>query len=261
MKFWIYTLSVLVVICSCSKPEENFTKIPSEFTAAIDEDINSNGEHLLWLELSSTNSQYCPDDSLVYQSSVINNIVTIELADSYKSNDCIQRNYFLKSRINIPQFTDSLQIDLQLGSSSLIHFTVFNFKNYYTIVINSGNGLREKYEKTYKIPQNILWGYAYPLSIGPTSDITIKNFKKDIENELNIVWLPKGYYTYFSVLDYNVLQLNENPGIAGSILNFYYSHNKSEDELKNYFNELTSKYVGLVGFKINSGSGQEYSSY
>lgn len=251
---------LLALLSSCSKPEENFIKIPSEFTITIQEEIKPTGLREKWIQLSSLNSFYCLDDSLVYNTSSGLNSISIEILDSYKANDCIQKVYFLKSRIKLPDFTDSLQLQLSLGSASIINCSFYNYKNYYTIQINDGTGLIKKYDKTYKIPENLIWGYAYPKSLGPNGNNALLNFNKDIEIHCNNYHLPKGYYTYFSVLEGNVLQLNENPGIAFTYVNFYYSHNKTELQLIEFFNELASKYIDLVGYKINSGYGLEFKS-
>lgn len=259
MKYFSF-LIILTLLSSCSKPEENFIKIPSEFSINIQEEIQSSGMREVWLELSSLNAQYCQDDSLVYNTSIDSLSVFIEILDSYKANDCSQKNYYLNSRIKLPEFTDSLHIQLSLGSASTIHCTVYSFKNYYTIEINEGKGLIKKYEKTYKIPQNLIWGFAYPKSIGPNGENAMINFKKDIEFDCNNYHLPKGYYTYFSVEDNNVLILSESPGIAGNYLNFYFSHSKTKEELIAFFDLLASEYVDLVGYKVTSGFGIEFKS-
>lgn len=259
MKYYTF-LFLLLALISCSKPEENFIKIPSEFEVSLEEEITNLSSRVLWLELSSMNNEYCPNDSLVYNVSSNINTLSINITSSYRANDCYQKNNNLKTRIQLPNFTDSLQIELNLSTASLINFTVFNNKNDYNIAINQGTGLTKKHPKTFKIPTNLIWGYAYPKSVGPASEVLMVNFKKDIEFDCDLRHLSKGYYSYFSILENNVLVLNENPGIAGNYLNFYYTHYKSEDQLIQFFDNLGSKYVDLVGYKINSGFGKEFKS-
>jgi hypothetical protein len=253
---------LLLLLASCSKPEENFIKIPSEFNAVVQEEIMPNGERNLWLELSSMNSDYCEEDTLVYNGIQKDGYYSIEIFDSYKATDCLYRNYNLKSRIILPKFTDTLSIRVNLGTASTINCTIHNNKNDLRIEITDGIGLINKYPKTYKIPYNLLWGFAYPKSYGSNSELLMANFQKDIENDCPPTkHLEKGYYSYFTISDYNVLILNENTGITGNSTNFYYIHDKSEIELIEYFSTLASKYVDLVGYKITTGSGKEFNSY
>ncbi len=251
---------VLFVISSCSKPEESFIKIPSEFYISIEEQIVPNGKRQVWLELSSTISQYCQEDSLVYNYDPRGLKVRIELLDTYKSEHCGVRIHPLKSRFLLPDFSSHLDLDISLGSSFLIDCIVLNNKADYSIQLIENKGLILKHEKTHKIPENLIWGYAYQKSFGTSNEVIMNNFKRDIEYDCKTDRLPKGYYSYFSILDNNILVLNENPGIAGKYLKFYYPHTKSNEELTALFNKLASTYVDLIGYQINSGSGLEFKS-
>lgn len=257
---YLFIVFTLVLHFTCSKPEETYIKIPSQFTATIQESILVNGDRDLYLELSSMNSDYCPFDSLNYQTSVDSNVLYIAISDSYKSNDCFQRNSYLKSRIKLPVFHDSLNIQIVLGSASVIHSSAYIKKNYYHVEIFEGTGLIKKpgIDRTYQIPSNLIWGYAYPISSG--NEVLMTNFERDIAFECNTGYLPKGYYSYFTILDNNVLKLTENPGIAGYLKNFYFPHSKSDQELIQFFESLAFKYSGLVGYEINSGSGKQFKS-
>ncbi len=257
---YIIALVLPLLIGSCSKPEENFIKIPSEFLINVQEEIISDGSRKIWLELSSIQAQYCQDDSLVYNQHQVLSEFNIEILDTYKANHCISRIFPLKSKILLPDFDSTLTLHIFLGSSSVITCAIQNNPDNYTFELVNGTGLILKHNKTFKIPLNLIWGYAYQKSFGPTSEILMSNFKKDIEYDCRTDRMPKGFYSYFSILDNNVLVLNENPGIAGNYLKFYYTHNKTNASLVEFFNGLAAKYVDLVGYKINSGAGHEFKS-
>ncbi len=260
MKYFIYLFS-LIILCSCSKPEENFIKIPSQFSVSVQEEIRSQSPTRgLVLELKSMKASYCAEDSLIHSSSYSGDLLTVSISETYKEYDCIQAAYYLKSRIPIPEFQDSIHIQIQLGASAVVNCTIFNYPTYYSIQINNGTGLVNTYEKTYKIPYNMIWGYVYPKSLNEDGQLLMNSFLRDIEFDCSAGRLQQGYYSYFSIVDKDVLVLNENLSIAGIYQNFYHPHEKSEEDLIKLFNSLASKYVNLVGYKINTGSGLEFKS-
>ncbi|HEX5626024.1 MAG TPA: hypothetical protein VFX48_08410 [Saprospiraceae bacterium] len=258
MRLFIVLLGISL-LAACTKPEENYIKIPSEFSAVLHEQLQTdNNRRNLYLELSSLDAKYCLYDSLVYNQTLINQNFSIEILDSYHSNNCLQRKHYLKSRILLPEFSDSLNIQIELGAASIIAGTIYKTARSYTLDIRQGTGLTSKHNSTLRIPENLLWGYAYPKSIDPTTETLMNNFRLDIEFDCNNFRLPPGFYSYFSILDDHRLVFEENPGIAGKILVFYYTHTKSEVELDLFFSQLAAQYANLVGYQINSGTGKEF---
>lgn len=104
MRFLIL-VTALLIFSACTKLEENFIIIPSEFTIAVYESIKIDGTRDLQLELSSLIANYCQEDSLIYKTNYDSSFYSIQILDSYKANNCSQKNYFLKSNIAIPYFT------------------------------------------------------------------------------------------------------------------------------------------------------------
>ncbi|MBK9108118.1 MAG: hypothetical protein IPM92_06965 [Saprospiraceae bacterium] len=254
-------LIVVILLNACSKPEENYIKIPSEFYAIIQEEVLPGGTRQLFLELSSITSQYCQSDSLVYHSTVNANEIQIEVLDSYKANDCFQKQFPLKSRIALPTFTDTLNILIELGNASLIKAQIYSAPKEYLMTISEGQGLQLKYPQTYKIPNNLVWGFVYPIGSDPTNEIMLQNFIKDLEFDCYTNWLPKGYYSYFDIKDNNTVVLTYNPGFVGSYRNFYYTHKWSDLEMQNFFQNLSTKYSNLIGYNVISGNGFHFSSH
>lgn len=252
---------ILFTLGSCSKPEENYIKIPSEFHATIQEQINTNGSRNLFLEISSITALYYQSDSLVYNSTVTGNVVQIEVLDSYKANDCLQKVFNLKSRIALPAFTDTLNIFIELGNASIIKAQLSSTPKEYNLTILEGQGLQLKYPGTLKIPQNLVWGFAYPIGSYPTNEIMLQNFIKDLEFDCYTNWLPQGYYSYFLIHDNNNVVLTYNPGFPGSFRNFYYTHKWSDPEMLAFFLNLSNKYSNLIGYNVISGNGLRFGSH
>ncbi|MBK8955738.1 MAG: hypothetical protein IPM34_09290 [Saprospiraceae bacterium] len=250
-----------LVMMGCTKPEENFVKIPSEFYATLQEEILENGNRELYLELSSINSAYCQSDSLVYEITSGDNAVQIKIFDSYKANDCIQKVFELKSRIALPSFSDTLNISIELGDASHIKALLHETPKEYVLDIVEGQGLQLKYPWTFKVPQNLVWGYVYPIGSDPTNEIMLQNFIKDLEFDCYTNWLPKGYYSYFIIKENNQVFLTYNPGFAGTYRNFYYTHKWNDTEMENFFKNISTKYSNLVGYNVISGNGYRFSSH
>lgn len=254
-------LLILNFLISCSKPEENFIKIPSEFSVSIVEQIEANKNRHLYLEIASLTSTYCQDDTLVYNETLDSFSLNIEILDTYKANSCYERKYLLSSFIPLPVFSDSLDVTVSLGSASVIKCRVYIWDKSYQIVILGGTGLNNTYQQTFKIPTNLIWGYAYPKSKEPTSESLMNSFKKEVEFDCLTHRLDPGFYSYFTITDNNLILLKTDPGIAGNYIKFYYFHSKTNDELDLLFSDLAEKYNNLVGYKINLGSGKEYHAY
>lgn len=251
---------VLLFAFACSKPEENFIKIPSEFHATIQERITADSTRSLFLEISSIHPVYCQSDSLVYTTVREDNQVSILILDSYKANDCIQKIYPLKSTISLPQFVDTLHIQIALGKASSIYGILTQNAKSYNLEILSGSGLQLKFPFTYKIPKNLVWGYAYPIGNEMINQIMLQNFIKDIEFDCYTNWLPTGYYSYFQIKENNSVILTDNPGFAGQFRNFYYTHAWSLQEMEAFFRSQSSKYSNLVGYKVTTGCGAQFLS-
>lgn len=260
MMFYRLFIGLSILAFSCSKPEENFIKIPSEFYATIQERILSDATRLIYLEVSSIHPLYCQSDSLVYNTTIVGHQANIEILDSYKANDCIQKIYPLKSTIPLPAFSDSLFVEIALGKASVISAVLTKNDLSYNLSILSGTGLQLKYPFTYKIPKTLVWGYAYPFGSDMTSQIMLQNFIKEIEFDCYTNWLPEGYYSNFQIKANNQVILTDNPGFAGNFKNFYYIHKWSQKQMEDFFQGLSSKYSNLVGFKVSSGCGFQYLS-
>lgn len=252
---------ILSFLVSCSKPEENFIKIPSEFSVSIVEQIQPSEIRHLYLEIASLTSTYCQEDTLVYNETLDSFSLNIEILDTYKANSCYERKYALSSLIPLPVFLDSLDILVSLGSASVIKCRVYILDKQYQIVILEGTGLNNTYQQTFKIPNNLIWGYAYPKSKEPTSESLMNSFKKEVEFDCLTHRLDPGFYSYFTITDNNSILFKADPGIAGNYIKLYYFHSKTNAELDLFFSDLADKYFNLVGYKINIGSGKEYHAY
>lgn len=257
----ILALIIFILISlACSKPEENFVRIPSEFYASVFETIKTNGERSLHLELSSKDKSYCESDSLIISKVESHQGVHIEILESYKANSCITRNFALNSVIDLPDFTDTLNLTLVLGSASTIRCMLVKLEKEYKFIIVEGSGITGLYEQTFKISDNLLWGYAYPIATDPTCESMMNNLVKAIEFDCSTNWLKEGFYSYFLVGQSNHIEFRVNPGIAGNHKKFYYTHNWSEEQMTEFFQQLSSDYANLVGFRIQTGSGKEFIS-
>ncbi|MBK8449871.1 MAG: hypothetical protein IPL42_07530 [Saprospiraceae bacterium] len=256
LKFIVF----LFILGACSKPEENFIKIPSEFTVALQEQIQIDGNRILNLEFASLVNNYCPEDTMIYNSRVDSSQFRIQILDSYKANLCIHRKNYLKSIIPLPDIKDSLDVIISLGNASTINMRVYIHPKSYRLELIHGTGLTKKFDETKRLPKNIIWGYAYPKSTDPTSETLLNNFRKDIEFDCSTNRLEPGYYSYLTVQNNYSIILSDNPGIVGNSFNFYYFHYKSDVELVDFFTKISSTYSNLIGYKINSGSGKEFKS-
>ncbi len=255
-----YLFWLACILASCSKPEENIIRIPSEFFISIREHITYPGVRSLYLDLSSIQSKYCTQDSLVYKLQRTGNTLNITVFDSYKTSGCLTQLDPLDGQIPLPSFTDSLYLNIRLGSASEIKACITEDSKKYLFNIIQGKGLISKYEQTYKIPDKLLWGYAYPVAVDPICESMIHNLVKEIEFECSTNWLPEGYYSSFSIEENNALIFSEHPSVAGKLLNFYFTHSWSEDEMNDFFQKLSLKYSKLVGFTIHTGTGKVYIS-
>jgi hypothetical protein len=206
------------------------------------------------------NTAYCEEDTLSYLIIPSGDILSIEISDSYQPHTCFQKTSFLKTRILLPQFNDSLPLKLNLGSASIIQFTVFKNSSDYNIEINNGIGLINKFEKTERIPDNLIWGYAYPKILGAEGTLRMNDFIREVQGYCYTARLSPGFYSYFTLSDKNELILNENPGITGNFSNFFYLNFEPKESLQQYFDNLASKYYNLVGYKITTGTGKEFKS-
>jgi len=249
------------ILISCSKPEENFIKIPSEFSVSVVEQIQNTSSRNLYLELASLTSSYCQDDTLVYNIVQDSLEFRVEILDTYKANSCSERKFLLRSLIPLPDFADSLEVLVSLGSASSIRCRVYILEKQYQLVILQGTGLNNKYQQTFKIPKNLIWGFAYPKSKEPTSESLMNSFKKEVEFDCLTHRLDPGFYSYFTITDNNAMIFKADPGIAGTLIKFYYFHSKTDGELDVFFNDLAVKYINLVGYRIYTGSGKEYHAF
>lgn len=212
------------------------------------------------MELSSKDKSYCESDSLIISTHESNQGIHIEILESYKANSCITRNFALNSVIELPDFEDTMRLTLVLGSASTIHCMVVKLEKEYKFIIVNGSGITSLYEQTFKIPENLIWGYAYPIATDPTCESMMNNLVKAIEFDCNTNWLNPGFYSYFLVGQSNHIEFRINPGIAGNHKKFYYTHQWSEQQMEEFFRHLSSDYAHLVGFKIQSGTGKEFIS-
>ncbi len=260
LRFLCYC-SFLCLLFGCSKPEENNINIPSEFSVSIVEQIPSLSTRQSFLEIASLTNSYCQEDTLIYNERKDSLHYQIDILNTYKANNCQDRKYFLRSLIALPDIVDSLDINVSLGSASLIKLRVYNDEKIFRIIILEGTGLKNKYSQTYKIPTNLIWGYAYPKSKEPTSETLMNSFRKDVEFDCQTHRLIPGFYSYFTITDSNILIYKDDPSIVGNYIIFYYFHSKSSHELDVFFNDLAEKYINLVGYQIYSGDGKQYKAY
>lgn len=256
----VFYVSLYFLLTSCSKPEENFVRIPSEFYASVFETINHDGNRKLHLELSSKDKSYCESDSLIINSYETSNDLHIEILESFKASSCITRSFALKSVIDLPEFFDTLELTLVLGSASTMKCMIIKNEKEYRFIIVDGSGISSLYDQTHKISENLLWGYAYPIATDPTCESMMNNLVKAIEFDCSTNWLSAGFYSYFVVHSGNQIEFRLNPGIAGSHRKFYYSHKWTDSQMTAFFKKLSSDYTNLVGFRIQTGNGKEFIS-
>ncbi len=242
----------------CSKPEENFIRIPSEFQATVTESIHKDGSRSLYLELASISSNYCLGDSLVYNTTTTGADFNVSILESFKANECPSKRFPLDCRIPLEGFTDSMFLHIAFGKATTAMLLLTVDHEVYTLELIDGTGLKLKNFQTRKIPDKLLWGYAYMKSTDPANEQLLAKLIKEIEFDCSTHWLPEGFYSYFYLGSGNAITWVEDPGLAGGYRNFYYSYTWNEMELDQFFHSLAESYERLIGFHIRTSDGKVF---
>lgn len=256
--FHCFAFGLMWVFLGCTKPEENFIRIPSEFQVSVAEAVLEDGSRSLYLDLASISATYCLGDSLVYNTASNGFDFNVSVLESFKANECLSKRFSLDCRIQLKGFSDSMVLHIAFGKATTALLLLTDNRDFYKLELIDGTGLTLKTPQTRKIPDKLLWGYAYVKSTDPANEQLLTKLVKEIEYDCTTHWLPEGFYSYFYLGAGNSITWVEDPGLAGGYRNFYYSYSWNEVELDQFFHSLAESYERLIGFHIWTSDGKVF---
>lgn len=210
-----------------------------------------------YLKLETFETFGCTDDTVSVQTQFDNQTLKIILGEKPINNPCNFGRAPLVNKILLPSDLQSLSIQFVLAGNIISHGTIHETDDKYELRIEANKGIEIKHGETKKMKEQLIWGYVYPKSIDLANQLLAENFRLTIEESSINKNLEPGFYSYFSIGDDHKIKWEERPDILGNLSSFYYEHKLNEIQLASYLSELQSKYGNIIGYRVQTGKGQQ----
>ncbi len=257
MRKLLPAISLLLLLGACQKEEPDqgtLIQIEKEFEVSLWEQLSTDGRDFQII-IESTETKECLNYRVDYALNVFTENYIITLKSIVEPSDCLPGIAPAKAKISLGQPSDNFyNLDLNLGESinNKGRLTVSNDK--YSLKLYTLNGLEQGNFDLWKIPENLVWGYA------TFNDEAYRQVALDFEAELKSiteeVQLNQGYYGYFEIDSDQAANVFAQDKKSKSV-NFIRKINTSISEL----NKLANKYRLLsdpekIKFHLGISTGQ-----
>ncbi len=242
------------LFAACAKDIDPVYYVRPHYYAQVVE-LWDNGRKNAYLKLETYETFGCTDDTLTAVSFFDRNTLVVQVGEKPDNNPCPFSRARLSITFLLPEGKMHIPIQLVLPGKIISNGLIIETDHSYTLDIEKSKGILVKNSETFKIKQQLIWGYVYPKSVELANQLLVESFIYNIESRSSNAMLKPGFYSYFSLDADGKIIWEYKPDIF-KMSDFCYAHNLSTNELNSYLEELQERYGKIIGYRVQTGNGR-----